>query len=466
MTFSTDSLRLATLVVCAREGVDVVGLPASELLELSGDVARVRRDADVLMAQVAAEILRRSDAADAGASLAVLQGFRSAGELVAQVTGGSLAEAQRLMVAGGLLADADAHSCGDVCSSVLGGDARAGGDDGRPGGGGDLVAVDRSPLERFRCDLAGMVREGRIGVEVTALFSAAIGGLPDVERTRELFSKALHKAVGLPLHQVRRLVWQAQAFADPVAWVEREEHQHEARAVTVRDDADGMVTLMARLTPLAAAPVRAVLGAGVRWAMHQRRENPDSDTRTVWQMRADILVDLCKHALDCSQATSGVKTTVVVRMTLADLQSGCGVGEIDGLTQPVSVGALRRAAADAEVIPAILGGESEILNWGRARRMFTPAQRLALVERDGGCAWCNAPPSWCEAHHIRWWDRDTGPTDLTNAVLMCARCHHRVHRDGWEIEVRNQMVRFIPPPSVDPARTPRVGGRERFDLAA
>jgi hypothetical protein len=261
-------------------------------------------------------------------------------------------------------------------------------------------------------------------------------------------------------------VWRAQALADPGAWEQREERQHEARALTVRDDSDGMVTLTARLTPLAAAPVRAVLDAGVRWAMQRRRDNPESDTRTAWQMRADILGDLCRHALDCETATSGVKTTVVVRLTRPDLESGRGVGEIDGTPQPVSVGTLRRAAADAEVIPTVLGGASEILDWGRARRLFTPAQRLALVERDGGCAWCNAPPSWCEAHHIRWWDRDAGTTDLSNGVLLCARCHHRIHRDGWEIEVVDQKVSFIPPRSVDPLRTPRVGGRERYDLAA
>ena len=55
---------------------------------------------------------------------------------------------------------------------------------------------------------------------------------------------------------------------------------------------------------------------------------------------------------------------------------------------------------------------------------------------------------------------------MANAVLMCARCHHRVHRDGWDIEVRDHVVHFIPPTSVDPARTPRIGGRHRFDLAA
>ena len=35
MTFRTDSLRLATMAVCAREGVDIAGLPAPELLELT-----------------------------------------------------------------------------------------------------------------------------------------------------------------------------------------------------------------------------------------------------------------------------------------------------------------------------------------------------------------------------------------------------------------------------------------------
>jgi hypothetical protein len=476
MTFSTQALRVATAAVFAREGVDVEGLSAPELLALSGHVARVRRDVDVLMAQVAAEIHRRSDAGDAGAGLAARQGFRCAAELVARTTGGSLAEARRLVTTGELLAEGEGTATQALAPNV--------------------PATPPTPVAAFRSDLAAAVRTGRVSVEVAALLSEALTGLPDVERTRGLFAGALVKAPGLPLHKVRKLVWQAQAFSDPGLWAEREERQHEARAAGVRDDADGMVTLTARLTPLAAAPVRAVLDAGVRFAMRQRREDPQSDTRTPWQMRADILTDLCRHALNCEAATSGVKTTVVVRLTRTDLESGLGVGQIDGTPQPVSAGALRRAAADAEVVPAVLGGASEVLDWGRSRRLFTPEQRLALVERDGGCAWCNAPPSWCEAHHIRWWERDAGPTDLSNGVLLCARCHHRLHRDGWEIEVRDIVTRgdaargstaqglaerglterggvavggvvhFIPPRGIDPTRTPRLGGRERYDLAA
>ena len=436
MTLNTAPVRTAAAAVCAREGVDVAGLSRGELLGLSRELAGLRRAVDVALAEVAAEVDRRSTPDDGAAGLSAREGFRSAGELIARVTGGSVAEAQRLIAAGSLLAD---------------------------GGSAEPPAT---PLSDVRAALARAARSGEVPVEVVAMALRALASLPDVERTRDLFLQALAKAPGLAVHQVRALFWRAQAVADPAAWEEREERQYGERSASLRDDSDGMVTLTARLTPVDAAPVRAVLDANVRWAMQQRRDDPSSDTRSAWQMRADIVVGLCRHALDCDQPTSGVKTTVVVRMTREDLETGLGVGEIDGAARPVSASALRRAAADAEIIPVVLGGRSEVLDWGRARRLFTQAQRLALVERDGGCAWCNAPPSWCEAHHIRWWDRDDGPTDLSNGVLLCTRCHHRIHRDGWDVTVRENGVWFTPPRSIDPARSPRLGGRERYGVAA
>ncbi len=440
MTLMTTPMRTAADAVCARDGVDVSGLPRVELLELSRDLAGLRRAVDVALAQVASEIDRRSTADDGGAGLAAREGFRAADELIAHSTGGSVADARRLVAVGDLMAGA--------------------------GAGEDEADLSLGALARVRADIALAVRRGALSIDAAAAFASALTGLPDTDATRDLFTRALVKAPGLALHHVRKLVWRAQALADTNAWELREERQYSERSASLRDDADGMVTLTARLTPLDAAPVRAVLDANVRWATQQRRDDPSSDTRTPWQMRADILMSLCRHALDCDQPTSGTKTTVVVRMTRTELLAGMGVGEVDGASQPVSASLLRQAAADAEVIPAILGGGSEVLDWGTARRLFTPAQRLALVERDGGCAWCNAPPSWCEAHHIRWWDRDSGPTDLSNGLLLCTRCHHRVHRDGWEIEVRDTVVWFTPPRSVDHARTPRPGGRERYDIAS
>jgi len=89
---------------------------------------------------------------------------------------------------------------------------------------------------------------------------------------------------------------------------------------------------------------------------------------------------------------------------------------------------VRRIACDAGVIPIVLGAEGEVLDWGRERRLFTPAQTKGLWLRDGGCTFpgCSAPPQWCDVHHLVHW-ADHGPTDLGNAALLCERHHTIVH---------------------------------------
>jgi hypothetical protein len=140
--------------------------------------------------------------------------------------------------------------------------------------------------------------------------------------------------------------------------------------------------------------------------------------------------------------------------------SGLGEAHIDGIEQPISAGTARRLAADAHIIPMVLGGKSEVLDLGASRRLFTRAQRLALAERDDGCAvrGCHRPPSYTEAHHIEWWST-IERTDLANGILLCSKHHHGVHRDGWGIEVIDNVPWFIPPSSVDVQRIPRRGGR-------
>ncbi|WP_431308384.1 HNH endonuclease [Demequina litorisediminis] len=93
------------------------------------------------------------------------------------------------------------------------------------------------------------------------------------------------------------------------------------------------------------------------------------------------------------------------------------------------------------------------------------ARRLAVLERDGGCAKCGAPPSWCDAHHVTPVEFG-GATDLSNCVMLCVRCHHDVHRAGCIIEASATEVWFIPPAQVDPDRTPQPGGRRLFDAVA
>jgi hypothetical protein len=105
------------------------------------------------------------------------------------------------------------------------------------------------------------------------------------------------------------------------------------------------------------------------------------------------------------------------------------------------------------LLPPILGGApSQPLDVGRTTRVVSPAQRIALVVRDGGCVFpdCDRPPGWCEAHHLVHW-LDGGPTDLPNLALLC-RAHHRaVHEGGWRLQ-RDPDGRFAATPPPPPHR--------------
>jgi Domain of unknown function (DUF222) len=60
------------------------------------------------------------------------------------------------------------------------------------------------------------------------------------------------------------------------------------------------------------------------------------------------------------------------------------------------------------------------LNWGRTRRLFTPAQRDVYLAVYADCAaeGCDRPPAWADIDHKRAW-ADGGRTDLDNGQPLC-----------------------------------------------
>lgn len=442
---------------------DVSALTHDQLLEVHEAVARLGRVTDTLQARFSGEIARRSTPDLPGGGLARHQGFGNAGKLISRVTGGSQAGALRSIEAGRALLPA--LSSPDGGPDAGGGFAvGAGGSDGVGGGdGAGALGAPRYPA------VAEAALAGDLSVDAAALITAGLETLTDRvpgERLHALERRLVDKAKSLAAHEVRRLVANAVARADIAGHEERERRQYADRYLTWQEDHTGMVTFSGRLDPVTAAPFRSVIEQMVTHQFRQRRsQDPlERDQRTVGQMRADALFELCRHALGCKETRrSGIRTTIVVRMGERTMETGQGLGSIDGTQQPVSAGQLRRLAGDAGLVPEVLGGDGVVLDLGRTARLFTEAQRIAMLERDGGCAKCHAPPEHCEAHHIRWWDKG-GDSDIANGVMLCTRCHHDIHRYGWEIVVHANRVSFIPPPSVDPERRPRPGGRDAIEL--
>ena len=98
----------------------------------------------------------------------------------------------------------------------------------------------------------------------------------------------------------------------------------------------------------------------------------------------------------------------------------------------ISAGEARRAACNAGLVPVVLGAESQPLDIGRAKRLFTEPQRRALATRYDSCAaeGCDRPFSWAELHHLTPWTHG-GPTDLTNALPLCWEDHRRIHNPDY-----------------------------------
>ena len=95
-----------------------------------------------------------------------------------------------------------------------------------------------------------------------------------------------------------------------------------------------------------------------------------------------------------------------------------------------------RWLCNADVSRLLLGPKGEVLELGRSRRLYSTAQRRAMIRRQGGtCIWpdCDRPAGWLEAHHLDEWDRDRGSTDISRGVAPCTFHHHRIHDAGFAI---------------------------------
>lgn len=237
---------------------------------------------------------------------------------------------------------------------------------------------------------------------------------------------------------------------------ELDRQRRNSRITRWSDKHDGMCHTNIVLDPLR----DATFSAALRHAINRRRQL-DGNSQTPWkQLEVDAFIDLITGATTVpapaqSDTMSPVDdddaagTEVMIRRidaripevsVLIDYQTlladahRAGICETDDGT-PLPAATLRRLCCDAEIIPIILNGAGEVLDVARSKRSATPAQRRALRAMHRTCAFpgCTVPFNQTRAHHVTWWTRDHGPTNIDNLLPLCERDHHRVHEGQWTL---------------------------------
>ena len=408
-------------------GTDAAALSDSELIAVNERYCRMRRMLDADQTALAAEIARRSRPELGSEGLAKTQGYRNPTALIAATGCTSTGDAARLVKVGEATAPRQ------------------------------LLSGEKAPARHPHVAEAlgqAVLTERAAGAIIALLDRVAFRAGADAIDTAEKL--LVEQAPGLTMDQLNRVLARAEAWLDPDGVGVREDEKRGAEQLTMRE-VDGMLEFTGRLTPEHSAPFKTVIEGLVSAEMRATRDaqrdgtaDPDMPRRSVVQMQADALVRLCEHALGCSETDLPLQgATVVVRIDHDDLVNGTGFATIDGITTPVSVSTARRMAAGGQIISCVLGGDSQILDWGRTKRLFTPMQRLALVEPDGGCAMCGRPPdirrsitsgggpempdppicrtASCSANRVTTASTTTGGTSASTASASGRRCGSSRH---------------------------------------
>jgi len=298
----------------------------------------------------------------------------------------------------------------------------------------------------------GQVNQAQAQVIVRALDALPVGEVPASvvvdaeERLIEFAAEFNPQQLRVLGRKILDVVAPEVGEAQEARALEAEERRAEERtSLSIQRAGDGCSRIIATVPDAVAHRLRTYLEAFTS-PRHDAMVGGEGDRLPAERQRGRAFCSLLE-AVDPQRlpAHGGDATTVVVTVTLDALRADLASAGLLGADDKITAAQARRLACTAKVIPAVLGGDSEILDLGRGARLFSPPQRKALRIRDQRCRaeGCTVPATWCEAHHRKPWSRG-GATDLADGVLLCTFHHHRAHDDRYlHAYLPNGDVRFI-----------------------
>ncbi|MGW0019558.1 DUF222 domain-containing protein [Rhodococcus sp. NPDC003382] len=361
---------------------------------------------------------------------------------------------------------------------------------------GTWHSLDGEDLEPELPATAAAARSGAIGPDHVAAVAKVMRKVPhgvgfdEITVAEQILADA---ACSVTPEEVAKIGAHLLAYLNPDGDVPDEKERKRRRGLRIgKQGVDLMTPISGLLDPETRALLEPVLAKLARPGMNNP-DDPESpsgdvesetldrdalakaaarDTRTAVQRNHDALKVALRQMLSAGVLGShrGLPVTAILTMTVKQLEEESGVvTTASGGLVPIR-DALRMAET-AHPVLAVFDHHGRPLHLGRAKRLASADQRLALIAASGGCTrpGCDAPATLTAVHHIREW-RDGGATDITNEDLACDACHAFVHDGpgGWETRVASAdsehpgRTEWIPPPHIDPEQRPRVNHRHHL----
>ncbi|WP_407661783.1 DUF222 domain-containing protein [Mycolicibacterium setense] len=333
--------------------------------------------------------------------------------------------------------------------------------------------------------VAAAVGAGLITGDHVKVLRDAVGDLPGFvdQTTREQFEADLVRvAVGVGPKELKetaelRLFLLDQDGPEP----DDIERARKRGVIMSKQGRDAMTALTANMTPEAAAVFEVLFAKFAAPGMCNPDDDEpcttgtpsqaqiDADHRGLAQRQHDALLVIGRIVLmsgDLGQL-NGLPVSVIIRTTLQDLESRAGIGVSGGGTKLPIKDVIRMGAHANHHLVVFDEATGAAVNYFRARRIASPAQRIMLIARDGGCTkpCCTVGAYGCQVHHaVADW-ADGGNTNVDEMTLACGPDNRMVHTDGGYTTTINARgeVEWHPPAGLDHGQS-RINYHHRPEL--
>ncbi|SDY90009.1 HNH endonuclease [Amycolatopsis xylanica] len=307
---------------------------------------------------------------------------------------------------------------------------------------GKLITVARDVTRRLP-GVLGLMEAGKLDYGKAAQVSSALSWLSD-DMVGAVDAILVERLVGKDPRGVRRCANKLAAQVDPEGLERRAAQKRAARRVTLTHQDAGSARLSVE------GPAEKCAAAYTRIDRLARKLSVSDRSRTLEQLRADVMMDLCLSGTDGIQERAEI-FVYIDYLTLAGVREDpgflAGHGPIPAATaRDIAAGShsvLRRLITD----PAT-GQPTDL---GRSRYRPNKALDEFVRVRDQECRapGCTRPAQVCQLDHTEDWAAKEGETNENNLASLCQDDHKLKDEPGWRYALGGDATLTVTTPTGD-----------------